>query len=192
MDFINSIKDLDTQLFLFLNSKHNSFFDFLMYWASNKYTWVPLYLFFGYLSFKHFGKKLWLIVLATFLLILLSDQISNHAFKNTFLRFRPCHNLLIMNKVHLNGDCGGTYGFVSSHAANTFALAMFLSLLFYKQIKHFGLFVFFWATFVSFSRIYNGNHYPADVVVGGLMGMCIGIIVFIWYKNIEKKIIPQK
>ncbi len=188
MGFIESIKDIDTQLFLFLNSKHNSFFDFIMYWASDKYLWIPLYLFFAYLSFRHFGKRIWLVILAAFLLILLSDQISNHVFKIGFLRYRPCHNLVLVDKIHLNGDCGGTYGFVSSHAANTFALAMFLSLLFYKKIKHFGVYIFIWATLVSYSRIYNGVHYPADVAVGGLVGMCIGIVVYKWYQNIEAKL----
>lgn len=188
MNIIDSIKDLDTQLFLFLNSKHNSVFDFIMYWASDKLIWIPLYLFFGYLAFKHFGKGIWLVLLAAFLLILLSDQISNHVFKTTFLRYRPCHNLLIEDKVHVNGNCGGMYGFVSSHAANTFALAMFLCLLFYKRIKYFGLFIFFWAAFVSYSRIYNGVHYPADVAGGALVGMGIGFLVFKWYKNINDKI----
>ncbi len=189
MGFIDSIKDIDTQLFLFINSKHTSFFDFLMYWASNKFAWIPLYLFFAYLTFRHFGKRIWLVLLAALLLILLSDQLSNHLFKNNFLRYRPCHNLLIQAQIHLNGDCGGTYGFVSSHAANTFALAMFLCRLFYKRIKYFGVYIFMWASFVSFSRIYNGVHYPADVAVGALLGMCIGALVFNWYQNINNRMI---
>lgn len=188
MNFINSIKSVDTDLFLFLNDKHNAFFDFIMYWASNRFTWIPLYFFFAFLVFKKIGKRTWLVVAAAVLLILLSDQISNHVFKNNFLRYRPCHNLLIQSQVHLNGDCGGTYGFVSSHAANTFALAMFLSLFFYKKIKYFGVFVFSWAAFVSYSRIYNGVHYPADVAVGAIVGMMLGYLVFKWYQNINLRI----
>ena len=188
MSLIDSIKEIDTSLFLYLNSKHTSFFDFIMYWASDKLIWIPLYLFFAFLSFKHFGKRIWLIIVAALLLIVLSDQISNRGFKNNFLRYRPCHNILIESQVHLNGDCGGTYGFVSSHAANTFALAMFLSLLFYKRIKNFYLFVFLWAAFVSYSRIYNGVHYPADVSVGAIIGMGIGAMVYKFYTAIENKL----
>ena len=188
MSWIESIKEIDTQLFLFLNSKHNSFFDFIMFWASNKFVWIPLYALFAYLAFKHFGKKFWLIALAAFLLILLSDQISNHVFKNNFLRYRPCHNLLIQDKIHMNGDCGGTYGFVSSHAANTFALAMFLGILFYNRIKYFTPLIFIWAFLVSYSRIYNGVHYPADISVGALIGMTIGVVVYYWYRGIERKL----
>lgn len=189
MSIISSIKDLDIELFLFLNSKHNDFFDVVMYWVSNKLFWIPLYLFFFFLAYKQVSKKIWLVVLAAALLILLSDQISVHAFKNVFLRLRPCHNLLIQAKVHLlNGYCGGTYGFVSSHAANTFALALFLSLFFRGRIKYFGIFIFIWAALVAYSRIYCGVHYPADVVVGAIIGMGIGIAVFKIYIFSQSKI----
>ncbi|MES2591758.1 MAG: phosphatase PAP2 family protein [Bacteroidota bacterium] len=189
MDLISTIKDIDTQLFLLINSKHNAFFDVVMYWASHKLFWIPFYLFLFYLAYKQVGKKIWLVALAAILLILLSDQISVHAFKNVFLRLRPCHNLLIQAKVHLlNGHCGGAYGFVSSHAANTFALAMFLSLFFRGRIRYFSLLIFIWAALVSYSRIYSGVHYPADVTVGGILGMGIGIVVYKLYSFGENKI----
>lgn len=188
MSFIDSIKEIDTQLFLYLNSKHNPFFDVVMFWASHKYVWIPLYGFFLFLSFKHFGKKAVLVGLAAVLLIVLADQISVHAFKNVFMRYRPCHNLEICEQVHLNDGKGGMYGFISSHAANTFALAMFLSLLFKNKIRYFGLAVFLWASFVSYSRIYNGVHYPSDIVLGAILGMGIGITVFKIYQLADKKL----
>lgn len=188
MDFITKIKDLDTQLFLFLNSKHNSFFDPVMFWVSNRYFWIPLYLLFFFLAWKQYGKKIWLVALAAVLLIVLSDQISVHAFKNVFLRYRPCNNLDLCSQVHVNGGKGGMYGFISSHAANTFALAMFLSLLFRNRIRYFTVFVFTWAVFVSYSRIYNGVHYPADVLVGAIVGMGIGIVVYKLFSIAESKI----
>lgn len=188
MSFIDSIKEIDTQLFLYLNSKHNPFFDVIMFWASNKYFWIPLYGFFLFLSVRHFGKKALLVGLAAVLLIVLADQISVHAFKNVFMRYRPCHNLEICEQVHLNDGKGGMYGFISSHAANTFALAMFLSLLFKNKIRYFGLAVFLWASFVSYSRIYNGVHYPSDIVLGAILGMGIGITVFKIYQLADKKL----
>ena len=193
MSFITSIKDLDTELFLFLNSKHNEFFDVVMYWFSHKYFWIPLYLVFFFLVFKQVGRRIWLLALAAALLILLSDQISVHAFKNVFLRLRPCHNLLIQAKVHLlNGHCGGAYGFVSSHAANTFALAMFLSLFFRATFKYFGFLIFLWASLIAYSRIYIGVHYPADVAVGAIIGMGIGIAIFKMYVFAQRKIYKKE
>ena len=188
MDLVQLIKDYDTQLFLFLNSKHNVFFDNLMFWLSDKFIWIPLYLFFFFIVYKQVGKRIWLVVLAATLLILLSDQISVHAFKNVFLRYRPCHNLVLESQIHLNSGCGGMYGFISSHAANTFALAMFLALFFKKKINYFGFFIFLWAVLVSYSRIYNGVHYPADVVVGAIVGMGIGVAVFKLYFFLDTKI----
>lgn len=183
MNIITTIKELDTQLFLILNGMHNDFFDVIMYWLSDKFIWIPLYLYFFFLAFKKVGNRIWLVATSVVLLILLSDQLSVHAFKEVFLRYRPCHNELIKTQVHLlNGHCGGTYGFVSSHAANTFALAMFLSLFLKDQIKNFGIFIFIWAAFVSYSRIYSGVHYPADVTVGAVLGMGIGVMVFKMYQ----------
>ncbi len=184
MNLITSIKDIDTQLFLFLNSKHNAFFDVLMYWASSKIIWIPLYIYFFYLAYKQVGKRVWLVAVAALLLIASSDQVSNKCFKKVFLRYRPCHNTEIQNVVQVNGGCGGQYGFISSHAANTFALAAFLALFFRKKIKHFTFFIFLWAAFVSYSRIYNGVHYPADVAVGGIVGMLIGFLVFKGYQRV--------
>ena len=55
-----------------------------MYWASDKFIWIPLYVFFLCLVYKHVGKRVWLVILAALLLIVLSDQISNRGFKNNF------------------------------------------------------------------------------------------------------------
>lgn len=188
MGIIENIKQLDTELFLYLNSKHSAFFDVVMYWASHKLFWIPLYAFFLYLAYRYYGKKVWFVALAAGIAIVLSDQISTQLFKHVFMRYRPCHNLLIQSQIHLNGNCGGTYGFVSSHAANTFALATLLFLLFKSKMKFFGVFIFSWAVFVSYSRIYNGVHYPADVTVGGLLGIAIGIVAFKLYAVTEKKL----
>jgi undecaprenyl-diphosphatase len=181
-DIIIAIKEMDTQLFLFLNSMHNPFFDEVMYWFSHKFFWIPLYAYFLYLVYEKSKSNTWVVLIFAAMLIVLSDQISVHAFKEVFLRYRPCHNLLIQHKVHLLNDyCGGTYGFVSSHAANTFALAMFLSLYFKDTYKHFGLFIFLWAVLVGYSRIYSGVHYPTDIAVGGIVGMGIGAAIYILY-----------
>ncbi len=191
MSIIENLKQLDTELFLYLNSKHNSLFDFIMYWASHKWFWIPLYAFFLFLALKYFGKKVWIVVGVAVLAIILSDQISTQLFKNVFLRYRPCHNLLIQSKVHLNGNCGGMYGFVSSHAANTFALASLLFLLFKNKKKYFGIFIFTWACLVSYSRVYNGVHYPADIAVGGILGVLIGAMMYRLFLIAEKKLLNE-
>ena len=76
----------------------------------------------------------------------------------------------------VNGYRGGRYGFPSCHAANTFALAMFMSLVF--RNKRFSVMMFSWAIVVSYSRMYLGVHYFGDVFVGTAIGIAIGFLVF--------------
>jgi undecaprenyl-diphosphatase len=192
MYFIEKIEQFDVSLFLWLNKFHSPFFDVLFEWITYKFTWIPLYVFFLYLIIKKYGKQsVWYIVGAV-LAVALADQISVHFFKEVLQRYRPCHNLEIKQMVHLiNNHCGGKYGFVSSHAANTFAIAtyMLLVLPFLNKLSKYTL--VFWAALVSYSRIYVGVHYPADIVVGGLLGIICGIMAFkaityivkIYYKN---------
>ncbi|HRZ78075.1 MAG TPA: phosphatase PAP2 family protein, partial [Bacteroidales bacterium] len=86
----------------------------------------------------------------------------------------------------LNGKCGGTYGFVSSHAANTFGMATFLSLVFRRPWLGAGL--FFWAVLVSYSRAYLGVHYPLDLLCGGLMGAGMGAALWIIYLRTDRAV----
>ncbi len=184
---IELLKNTDTRLFLFLNGKHNDFFDVLMWWASYKFTWVPLYGFFLFFIWKKYGKKSFLLLISILIMVLISDQISVQVFKNVFMRYRPCYNENIKQLVHLvDGYCGGQYGFISSHAANTFALAVFLSFVFQK--KYFSVLVIFWAILNSYSRVYLGVHYPSDVVFGALLGCIVGYIVFRLFIIAEQKL----
>ena len=181
------LKNIDTELFLFLNGLHNSFFDFLMYWLSNKLIWIPVYLFIIYSIIKKFKPKKGIIItLLLIVAIIISDQVSVHFFKNIFQRYRPCHNLDIKNLVHLvHNRCGGQYGFISSHASNFFTLATLVSLIF-KQ-KQISFLMFFWAITVSYSRIYLGVHYPSDILGGALLGVIIGLSMNIVIKKFVLK-----
>lgn len=158
-----------------------------MYWASHRFFWIPLYAVFLFLIVKA-GKRVVVVVLFVALLITLADQGSVHLFKNTFQRYRPCYNEDLKNLVHMVGNCGGKFGFVSSHAANVFALATFLTLLLRKQIKYIYIVLFFWASLVSYSRIYVGRHYPADIIVGGLFGALIAILLYKLFLYVNKRL----
>lgn len=172
LEWLNSI---DTRLFLAINGVHNGFFDFVMYWASNRFIWIPFYLFLAFLLFRHYGRKAWVLVLAAGLVILISDQTSVQLFKQLFHRLRPCHEPSLAGMIHLvDGKCGGKYGFISSHATNSFALATFLSLLLGRKIRGFTVLMLAWAILLSYSRVYLGVHYPGDVLVGAFWGAGIG------------------
>lgn len=151
----------------------------LFEWISDRYSWIPFYIVLAVLIGLKFKWKL--LILAPFitLVVLFSDQISVHFFKDVFMRLRPCHNPLITDLVHIvNNHCGGQYGFVSSHAANTFALACFVGLVLKNHFKWMLPFLLAWATIVSYSRIYLGVHYPGDIFVGAILGTLIGFLIY--------------
>ena len=167
----------DTELFLFLNGKHNAFWDFVMYWASIKWVWIPVFLLLIYLLIREYKWKSVMAMVFVVLLITASDQISVHLFKNVFERLRPCHDPSVMGSVHLvNERCGGLFGFISSHASNYFALSVFLIIILGSRFRLFIPLILIWAAFISYSRIYLGLHYPGDVLAGAIVGSLLGVI----------------
>lgn len=175
MDFLNSI---DTELFLFLNGLHNAFFDPVMYWLSHKLIWTPMYLLIVFLMIRRYRMRGVLMLLFVGLVIVLCDQTASGLLKNMVQRLRPSHEPALAGLVHLSkAGTGGLYGFVSSHASNVFGLATFLHFVLDKQFKFLKYWLFIWAFLVSYSRIYNGVHYPGDVLVGGLIGMGYGYLM---------------
>ncbi|MFV0267132.1 MAG: phosphatase PAP2 family protein, partial [Draconibacterium sp.] len=107
-----------------------------------------------------------LVLLA--LSIVIADQFSVFV-KETVQRLRPTHDPDIQHLVHNVYRKGGLYGYFSSHATNTFAVAAFTARLF-KNIR-FQLLIYFWDALVSYTRIYLGVHYPFDVLTGALVGL---------------------
>ena len=178
MDTLNQI---DTKLFLFLNGLHSETFDQIMVWVSGKVTWWPFYLLL--LAYLVWTRRLQVIPIIFFiaLCITLADQSSVHLFKEVFERLRPCREPALEGLVHMvNGRCGGLYGFVSSHAANSFGVATLLLLI--VEMRWFTVVMLLWASLVSYSRIYLGVHYPGDIIGGAMLGMLCGYLVFLLFR----------
>ena len=169
------LNNWDHQLFLFLNGLHVDWLDPVMTFFSSERGWIPFYAVLLFLVFyKYRWKGLW-VLLGVIVVITCSDQISAHVFKPLFHRLRPCYDPLIEDLVHLpKGKPGGHYGFISSHAANTFALASFIYMTMRQHYKKIGWLMFSWAAVVSYSRIYMGVHFPGDVICGAAVGLILG------------------
>jgi len=184
---LEPIKVADEMLFFFINGKHNYVSDNVAIMLSSKILWLPLYTWLAFCIFKKYGEKIWAYLLSIFILILCSDQLSRLV-KNSVMRFRPCHNQTIKELVHIvNNDCGGNYGFVSSHAANSAALATFIILLKLKNKKQMQIIMIAYCFLISVSRIMLGRHYPLDILGGWFIGISLAIVVF----NIQEKLVKK-
>ncbi len=187
---LEALKQFDRELFLLINGCHSEIADSIMVIISGRFSWIPLYIFLLYLLIRVLHKNIFYVIVAVILLIVLSDQGSVILFKNLVQRLRPCHDESIKQVVHLvNGSCGGQFGFISSHAANTMALSVFVFLLLRNNFGNKMLLIFLYPFIVSYSRIYLGIHYPGDVICGMIFGAALGFIVAVLtQKRILQKI----
>jgi len=187
LEFLNHI---DTELFLILNPIGHPYLDNIMWLISKTNFLIPFFLILSIFIILKFKKQSIIILLSIALTIVLSDRISSGLIKK-MKRPRPTHEMTLEGKIlTVNNYKGGKYGFVSSHAANSFALAFFISLIFRR--KWISLSIFFWAIIVSYSRIYLGVHYPADIIGGAIVGILCAFISYILYQIIENFIAKRK
>lgn len=184
---------LDQQLLLFINSYHSPFFDTLMMGISARFFWAPFY---ALLIFFIFKEKKWygfLVLVFVALTITAGDQISVHLFKNVFHRLRPTHQPGVENLVHVvNGYRGGLYGFISSHATNSFSVLALLTHLFRNKYKWIHWALWIWALLIIYSRMYLGVHYPGDILGGVIVGYLIGTGLYYLYRYTENLIKNRK
>ena len=158
---------------------------------TGKWTWTPLYAFvIVFLVLKHKTHGI-AMVLFLVLLVVITDQVTSSIMKPLFERLRPCHNDYLNGFLHLPHGCGGKYGFVSSHAANTVGFASFLIFAFRYEYRR-VYYLLAWAFLVSYSRIYLGAHYPVDVLAGALVGVFFAAILYFTYSRMVRPALNQK
>lgn len=182
----------DKAVFLFLNNTHTPFWDHFMWIYTGRLTWVPLILSLLFVLFRKNWKEAVLVVVALALTITLCDQFASSLCKPYFARFRPAQDPEFSPFVQIvNGYRGGRYGFISSHAANSFGAVVLLALIFRNRL--FTITAVVWAIVNCYSRIYLGVHYPGDILAGTVAGIVIAVIVYaigvkirrrLWVKHI--------
>lgn len=180
---LDLIKSIDREILLAVNHSGNDFLDKVMVLISHRFTWIPFYLLLSVLIFKNYRHQLIYVLIAAAFLIFLSDQLSVFI-KNAVQRYRPCYHGEISPLLNQPDGCGGLYGFPSSHAANTAALALFLILFFKSNRKLMSAMMITYCLVVGYSRIYLGRHYVTDVVAGWIVGAACGLLVFFAYQKI--------
>jgi undecaprenyl-diphosphatase len=181
---LDLIISFDREVLLAVNGLHSPALDCFMAWVSATRSWIPLYaVLVAVIIYRERPYRFIFTVIFAALTVTLCDQLSG-VIKEAVARLRPSHTPGLTDLIHLvDGYKGGTYGFVSAHAANTFGTASYLAGTF--RTRGWRWCLFGWATLVSLSRVYLGVHYPLDIVCGALLGILVAQLCLILKKKLR-------
>lgn len=172
------LNDIDSTALLAVNGWNSTFQDAFWWMVSAKWASVLLALAMIWLLLRQNRRHALLVLVMLVLAVTLADQLSSGLIKHLVERLRPTHDPSLESAVHVvNGYRGGMYGFVSSHAANSFAVATLIALVLRHRLVTFSLFT--WALLQCYSRVYLGVHYPGDILGGIVVGVLVGWLVWL-------------
>jgi len=184
---MNRLNELDHQITIFLNQLGSESMDGFWLWVTEASSWYWMYgacIILFFILDKTWG---FVALVTTVLTFALTDWVSVHLFKEVFERLRPCHQAGVMEYIRLVPEgCGGQFGFVSSHAANTFGLAVIFGRFFKPYVRWAPYFFALYAFLNAASRVYLGVHYFGDVLVGAILGIAIASITWWAYKYVSR------
>ena len=174
---LDRIKQIDTELLIFLNNLGNKSWDPIWVSITDKFTFLPLFILIIFFLFKKNGTKgLFTILLFISLLILFTDQFTN-VVKDFTQRLRPCRLDELQGLLRDIDIRCGKYGFFSAHAANSISVTIFIINCVDESVKKFlKPVLILWVMIFSYSRIYLGVHYPLDTIFGLSFGIFSGFL----------------
>jgi membrane-associated phospholipid phosphatase len=178
--------NLDRHLFYLVNHNlTNPFFDYVMPWLRNPKFWIPVYAFIVIFSIWKYKKAGVLLILTLLITVGVADFASASVIKKLVQRNRPCRDEALAATITSRVPCGTGYSFPSTHAADHFAMSVFLSLVFFRKWRWVWFWTILWAALVCFAQVYVGVHYPIDVTGGAVFGALTGALFAYLFKKYQ-------
>ncbi|WP_314312951.1 phosphatase PAP2 family protein [Hoylesella marshii] len=187
-----TIIDIDRFILGLFNGSSSLFLDSLVTILTSGLTWIPLYIALLYLVIKNNETmaQITLVIGCVALCIVLSHGMSAGIVKPLIGRFRPGNDPIYKYTIDVVGNMRGTdFSFFSSHASNTFSVAVFFILLVRNRLLSLALVA--WAMVNCWTRLYLGVHYPSDILVGMIWGCVVGIIGYSVYTRLYGKLLVE-
>ena len=191
MDF-TTITYYDLMLMPLLGGKQSDFADTIALTLTSALTWIPMYAALLYAVIRKWNavKPVMHILLCAGICILLADGMADGIVKPLTERLRPLNDPESRKIITLvDGAEDSNYSFFSAHAANTFSICVFFSLMMRNAWLTLSLTT--WSLINCWTRIYLGMHYPSDILVGLIWGGVSGYIAYYVSKNIKRKTTEQ-
>jgi membrane-associated phospholipid phosphatase len=177
--------NFDRHLFYLINHDlSNTFFDWLMPLMRNPKFWIPLYLFIITFCIWRYKKQGAVLVLFLALAVGFADYSSASIIKPNISRLRPCRDPIMAQTDISRVACGTGYSFPSTHATDHFAIALFLSFIFFKRWRWILPATILWAATICFAQVYVGVHFPLDVTGGAIYGSLVGVMFAIGFRKV--------
>ena len=179
---LEHIENIDREITIIINNLSYDYLDYIMIFLSNKYVWIPLYIYLIFLLWKYDKKNFTINIVICSGSVIVADFITSSIMKPYFERLRPCQDNSMLDLINIVSGCGKKFSFASSHASTTFSLATIFFYITRGDIK----LLFLWSLLIGYSRIYLGVHYFLDVIIGFLVGFLTSMVIY----RISKKYLP--
>ena len=171
---LSIIIEADRYILSFFNGSDSIFLDGIVTMLTSGYTWILLYLALCYVVIKNNDTmyQIGITIGCALLCVLLADGLTDGIIKPLVARPRPLNDPFIKHTIDIvAGSYDRQYSFFSAHAANTFSLAVFLSMLLRRKAVT--------ILFITWSLL----HYPSDIIVGLMWGACVGFGVWFVFRR---------